>query len=182
MWRNVLLLHYNIVHHHLTVHLTTHSTTGDATGLEALLSATTDRYVGWYGTPRTEAWYDRNQKGQKQLQLAVLQAAVTALMGGYYVTRMGPECESPYHSYGPSKPGSCSDSCMHGWPKHEHFTTKYCSVILVSFCVVFVSFLYHFHVCACGSQETSGRGGASGIGWTLSKPLKPLETRMAALH
>ena len=40
------------------------------------------RYVGWYGTPRTEAWYDKQARGLPALRQAVLQAAATAILAG----------------------------------------------------------------------------------------------------
>ena len=89
---------------------------GDARGLEAVLESTVDLYVGWYGAPRSEAWYDSGERGAAALQKAVLQAAATALLGGYYVTRMGTECESPHRSYGPSRPGDqWPGGCFGNW-------------------------------------------------------------------
>jgi hypothetical protein len=50
---------------------------GDASGLEAVLERTVDRYVGWYGTARTEAYYDARERGAAALNKTVLQAAAT---------------------------------------------------------------------------------------------------------
>jgi hypothetical protein len=89
---------------------------GDATSLEAVLETTVDRYVGWYGTPRTEAWYDKSETGAAALEKTVLQAAATALLAGYYVTRMGTQCQSPHRSYGPEPPGDqWPGGCFGNW-------------------------------------------------------------------
>ena len=81
---------------------------GDAGGLEELLTQTVDVLGGWSGgAVRTEP----DNRGTAAV--AGLKAAVTALVGCYYVVRMGtPNCTSPLPSYGPYPsgdewPGGC---------------------------------------------------------------------------
>jgi hypothetical protein len=89
---------------------------GDAFRVESVLEATVDRYVGWYGTPRSEAWYNNSERGVAALDKTVLQAAATALLAGYYVTRMGAQCKSPHKSYGPSPAGDqWPGGCFGNW-------------------------------------------------------------------
>ena len=82
-------------------------TTGNASGLEALLSETVDVLGGWSGgAVRTEP----DSRGT--VAIAGQKAAVTALLAGYYVVRMGPRCVSPHTSYpapgtGDEWPGGC---------------------------------------------------------------------------
>ncbi len=81
---------------------------GDATGLETLLRETVDVLAGWSGgAVRTEP----DLRGT--LAVVGQKAAVTALVGMYYVVRMGdPNCRSPLPGYGPYPsgdewPGGC---------------------------------------------------------------------------
>jgi hypothetical protein len=78
---------------------------GDATGLEALLVETVDRWVGWCGTPRTQPDVRGNAT------LAGQKAAITALLGGYYIMRAGATypCHAHYDSPVPGDawPGGC---------------------------------------------------------------------------
>ena len=73
----------------------------NASRLEALLKSTIDILGGWPGgAVRTEP----DSRGN--VSIAAQKAAVTALVGSYYVVRMGtPNCTSPLPSYGPSPPG-----------------------------------------------------------------------------
>ena len=83
----------------------------DATGLEGLLRSTVDIWDGWSGTVRT------GPHSAGPAEIAGLKAAATALLAGYYVVRMGPDCESPYGpGYGPSPPGDeWPGGCFGDW-------------------------------------------------------------------
>jgi|EP01047_Picozoa_sp_COSAG01_P017298 hypothetical protein len=80
-------------------------TSGDASGLESLLVRTVDRWVGWCGTPRTQP----DVRGSHTI--AGQKAAITAMLGGYYLMRAG--LNYPCHKYYDSKtpgdawPGGC---------------------------------------------------------------------------
>jgi hypothetical protein len=86
---------------------------GDTSGLEHLLETTVDVLAGWSGggAVRTEP----DSRGNATI--AGQKAAVTALLGTYYVVRMGaPNCTSPYPSFGPSPSGDeWPDGCFGKW-------------------------------------------------------------------
>lgn len=84
---------------------------GDASKLEALLQRTVDVLGGWSGgAVRTEP----DSRGDAKV--AGLKAAVTALVGTYYVVRMGNDCHSPYPSYPKPSPGDeWPGGCFGSW-------------------------------------------------------------------
>jgi hypothetical protein len=80
----------------------------DASGLEALLTKTVDVLGGWSAGGGVRTVPD----SRGNATIASQKAAVTALLAGYYVVRMGPDCKSPYSSYpkpgpGDEWPGGC---------------------------------------------------------------------------
>uniref|UniRef100_A0A7S3TL01 Glycosyl hydrolase family 13 catalytic domain-containing protein n=2 Tax=Emiliania huxleyi TaxID=2903 RepID=A0A7S3TL01_EMIHU len=83
----------------------------DARGLEPLLQRTVDVYTRWGIVPRTQphSGGGRSLKGIK--------AAATALLGGYYYIRFGPDCSSPYETgYGASPAGNeWPGGCFGDW-------------------------------------------------------------------